>query len=101
MRFPGLASPAKLLVQPGDGVGPLLDGIQRAKKRIEIVIFRFDREEISKALESAVARGIRVQALIAYTNKGGNKDLRALELRLLMAGVTVTRTGDDLIRYHN
>jgi hypothetical protein len=34
------------------------------------------------------------------TNKGGDKRLRKLELRLLEAGVTVARTADDLIRYH-
>jgi phosphatidylserine/phosphatidylglycerophosphate/cardiolipin synthase-like enzyme len=41
-----------------------------------------------------------VRALIANTNRGGEKRLRKLEQRLLEAGVTVARTGDDLIRYH-
>src|SRR5205085_239439 len=39
-------------------------------------------------------------ALIAYTNRGGNKSLRKLELRLLAKGITVGRTNDDLLRYH-
>ena len=43
---------------------------------------------------------MRVRALIAHTNKGGDKRLRKLELRLLEAGVTVSRTADDLVRYH-
>src|SRR6202023_1933797 len=67
---------------------------------IEIVIFRFDRIEIEKALATAVSRGVFVHALIAYTNRGGEKNLRELELRLLAAGVTVARTADDLVRYH-
>jgi phosphatidylserine/phosphatidylglycerophosphate/cardiolipin synthase-like enzyme len=90
----------KLLVQPGDGVKPLLDAINGAKSRVEIVIFRFDRGEIEKALANAAARGVFVHALIAYTNRGGEKNLRKLELRLLDAGITVARTADDLARYH-
>jgi phosphatidylserine/phosphatidylglycerophosphate/cardiolipin synthase-like enzyme len=41
-----------------------------------------------------------VRALIAHTNRGGEKSLRKLELRLLNAGVTVARTAADLPRYH-
>ena len=91
----------KLLVQPGDGVAPLVEGIKRAKSRIEIAIFRFDRREIEKALANAANRGVLVHALIAYTNRGGEKSLRELEMRLLAAGVTVARTADDLVRYHD
>src|ERR1700693_5535549 len=88
------------LVQPGDGIMPLVKGINQAKKSVEIVIFRFDRTEIERALANAVSRGVFVHALIAYTNRGGEKNLRALEMRLLAAGVTVARTADDLVRYH-
>jgi hypothetical protein len=41
-----------------------------------------------------------VRVLIAHTNSGGEKRLRQLEQRMLSAGVTVTRTADDLVRYH-
>lgn len=90
----------KLLIQPGDGVAPLVKAINNAEKKVEILIFRFDRVEIENALVKAVSRGVAVRALIAYTNRGGEKSLRALEMRLLSAGVTVARTDDDLIRYH-
>jgi cardiolipin synthase A/B len=90
----------RCLVQPGDSIQPLLQAIGAAKRSIEIVIFRFDRREIEKALAVAVARGVRVRALIAYTNRGGEKNLRELEMRLLAAGITVARTDDDLVRYH-
>ncbi|MGB6944555.1 MAG: phospholipase D-like domain-containing protein [Bryobacteraceae bacterium] len=91
----------KLLIQPGDGVAPLVEAINGAKSRVEIAIFRFDRGEIEKALASAAARGVFVHALIAYTNRGGERNLRKLEMRLLEAGITVARTADDLIRYHD
>jgi cardiolipin synthase A/B len=90
----------KLIIQPDDGLLPLLKAIRRARKTIDIVIFRFDRAELEKALEAAVTRGVAVRALIAHTNRGGEKSLRRLELRLLDAGVTVARTADDLPRYH-
>ena len=90
----------KLLVQPDDGIKPLLDALSNARKSIRILIFRFDRPEIEKALVAAVQRGVNVQALIAYTNQGEEKNLRRLEMRLLAQGVTVMRTADDLVRYH-
>jgi len=88
------------MVQPGDGVMPTFKAINKAKQRVEILIFRFDRSEIEKALVNAVNRGVFVHALIAYTNRGGEKNLRKLEMRLLAEGVTVARTADDLTRYH-
>lgn len=90
----------RLIVQPEDGVKPLIDGIDRAKKSVEIAIFRFDRREIERALENAVRRGVFVHALIADTNRSGEKNLRKLEMRLLAKGMTVARTSNDLLRYH-
>ena len=90
----------KLLTQPGAGVNPLVDAINSARSTIDIAIFRFDRKEIERAMINAVNRGVQVRALIAYTNRGGEKRLRDLEARLLAAGVTVARTADDLVRYH-
>lgn len=90
----------KLLVQPQDGIEPILSALDRAKKSIQILVFRIDRNEIEKALLDAVQRGVAVQALIASTNRGGDKNLRRFEMRLLEKGITVTRTADDLLRYH-
>jgi phosphatidylserine/phosphatidylglycerophosphate/cardiolipin synthase-like enzyme len=90
----------KLLIQPRDGIAPLIAAIKKARTRIELVIFRFDREDLELALEAAVRRGVQVRALIAHTNQNGEGRLRKLEQRLLGAGVTVDRTGDDFIRYH-
>jgi cardiolipin synthase A/B len=91
----------KLLIQPAAGVGPLVAAIKKARKKIDVVIFRFDRVEIEQALKAAAERGVSVSALIAYANHGGEKSLRKLEMRLLDAGVTVSRTADDLVRYHD
>lgn len=90
----------KLIVQPDAGIAPIVTAIKQAKKSIDVLIFRLDRLEIAHALEAAVARGVRVRALTAHTNRGGTKSLRKLEMSLLEAGVTVSRTADDLVRYH-
>lgn len=90
----------KLFVQPRDGLSPLISAIRVAKKEIDIVIFRFDRPELGKALDAAIKRGVRVRTLIAHTNRGGEKNLRKLEQRLLDLGATVARTGDEFVRYH-
>ena len=82
-------------------MGPLVAAIKKARKSVDIVIFRFDRAEIEAALKAAANRGVSVSALITYTNHGGEKSLRKLEMRLLDAGVTVSRTADDLVRYHD
>ena len=91
----------ELIIQPKDGLTPLIVAIKKATKQIDITIFRFDLKELQRALESAVTRGVKVHALIAHTSGGGEKRLRKLELELLAAGVTVSRTDDDLLRYHN
>lgn len=90
----------KLITQPDDGITPLIQAVRKAKTNVDIVIFRFDRTDLAKALQAAVARGATVRALIAHTNRGGEKSLRKLELMLLDGGVTVARTADDLPRYH-
>src|SRR3954468_5541998 len=90
----------KVIVQPEAGVAPVLAAIKQAKKSIDILIFRLDRRDVANALRTAVTRGVSVRALIAHTNRGGEKGLRKLEMDLLEGGVTVSRTADDLVRYH-
>lgn len=90
----------RLIVQPDDGVAPLVQAIGGAKKTLEIAIFRCESTEIEEALVRAVQRGVTVRALIAYTNRGGETRLRGLEMRLLAAGAVVARTNNDLARYH-
>ncbi len=90
----------KLIVQPDAGVAPIVNAINQATRTIDVLIFRLDRVEIARALEAAVARGVHVRALTAHANRGGTKNLRKLEMQLLAAGVTVSRTADDLVRYH-
>jgi len=91
----------KLIIEPDDGVSPLLSAIKSAKETIDLAIFRFDHRDLSKALRAAVARGVKVNALVASVNHGGEKSLRKLEMRFLDAGITVARSANQLLRYHD
>ena len=90
----------KLMIQPDAGLVPVVQAIRRAKKTVDVAIFRLNRAEIETALGAAVQRGVKVRALVANTNRGGEERLRKLEQRLLALGVTVARSGDDLVKYH-
>ena len=89
-----------LIVQPDDGAKRIISAVAAAKKSVDLIIFRFDLRPLEKAVEAAVERGVTVRALIAHTNTGGERRLRQLELRMLEFGAAVSRTGDDLVRYH-
>jgi len=91
----------KLIIEPDAGVAPLLAGIKNAKKSVEIAIFRFDRRDVEMALKAAAAaKRVGVTAVIAFANRGGEQNLRRLELRFLDAGIIVARSANDLTRYH-
>ena len=93
----GSGRAVKLIIQPEAGIVPIVQAIRKARTAVSICIFRLDRRRdragAGRRRCSAVSR---VSALIAHTNRGGEGALRKLEQRLLAAGVTVSRTGDDL-----
>jgi len=90
----------KLIIQPDAGLVPVVQAIRLAKQTIDVAIFRLSRPEVESALAAAVQRGVKVRALVAHTNRGGEQHLRKLEQRLLAGGVAVSRTASDLIKYH-
>ena len=90
----------ELIVQPADGIKPLLQTIAGAQKSIDLMIFRFDLKAMEKELQAARDRGVVVRALIAHQGSQGEKKLRQLELNMLAKGILVARTGDQFIRYH-
>jgi cardiolipin synthase len=90
----------KLIIQPDDGFEPVIHAVRKAKTRVDILVFRLDREDLIKAIGEAVGRQVPVHALIAHTARGDEKRLRKLEQRLLEVGAIVARTADDLPRYH-
>jgi cardiolipin synthase len=90
----------ELIVQPADGLKPLLETVAAAQKSIDLMIFRFDLKQMENELEAARVRGVVVRALIARASSQGDRRLRQLELRMLEKGILVARTGDAFVRYH-
>ena len=62
----------ELIVLPNDGITPLMNAVNAAKKTLDLIIFRLDLKDVEKALEAAVPRGVNVSALIAHTHKGSD-----------------------------
>ena len=90
----------RLIVQPDEERAADSSHPERQEKRRRghfSLRFGAGRES---ALQSGGGAWRRGAGFIAHTNRGGEKELRKLERRLLKAGVTVARTDDDLIRYH-
>jgi phosphatidylserine/phosphatidylglycerophosphate/cardiolipin synthase-like enzyme len=91
---------ARLIVQPGDGFGPVLSAIRHASRAIDLAIFRLRAGEVVQALHDAVARGVEVRALVTSQAPGEREHLREGEEQLLASGVIVARSAGDLARYH-
>ncbi len=91
----------QVIIQPRDGIEPFLKGIRKAEESIEVILYRLDRLEIEQELVEAAARGVRVHALITHTNKEDLREIKRLEKRLVERRVNVTRTAEDLVRYHS
>ena len=90
----------RLLIQPEDGAGPLLEAIDAARRSLDLYVFRLDDRRVADALGRAARRGVAVRALVAHTNRGGGATLRKLATRLEKMKVSVSRSDDDLPRYH-
>ena len=90
----------RLLVQPDQSVDRVLEAISGAREQLDMYIFRLAYPKIEEALAAAVERGVMVRTLIAHTANNGEDLLRKLEQRLLALGATVSRTDEDLVRYH-
>ena len=91
----------EVIVQPRDGIEPLIEAIRRAEQSIDLTIYRADRLEIEQSLIDAAERGVRVHVLTTTTNRDDAKNLRRLETRLQSTRVKVSQTAEDLVRYHN
>jgi cardiolipin synthase len=90
----------KLILQPDDGVSPLIKAIDSATKSIEIAIFRFDGAGYPECARTGSGSGCVCTRPHRKYESGGSKDLRKLEMDFLPAGIEVSRTADDLPRYH-
>ncbi len=92
-----------LIIQPGDSFFPIVDAIDSATQNIKMTIFRMDDPIVRDAMSYAVARGVKVQALVAPSSKGWNKRNKKLTDDLSKLGIEVRMTKarkEKIKRYH-
>jgi phosphatidylserine/phosphatidylglycerophosphate/cardiolipin synthase-like enzyme len=92
-----------LIIQPGDSFFPIVDAIDSATQNIKMTIFRMDDPIVRDAMSYAVARGVKVQALVAPSAKGWNKRNKKLTDELAKLGIEVRMTKarkEKIKRYH-
>ncbi len=92
-----------LIIQPGDSFFPIVDAIDSASKSIKMTIFRMNDPIVRDALTYAVARKVKVQALVAPTSKGWTKRNKKLTDELSKIGIEVRMPRvkkDKIKRYH-
>ena len=90
----------KLLVQPDAGIEPWLRAIKSARKAIDILIFRLDRADLVDALRARPGHaGSTCARDRPHESRRGEEPQEAGDA-MLDAGLTVTRTAGELLRYH-
>jgi len=92
-----------LIIQPGDSFFPIVDAIDSSSHSIKMTIFRMNDPIVRDALIYAVARKVKVQALVAMDSKGWTKRNKKLaeELSKLGIEVRVPRSRKEkLKKYH-
>ncbi|HWP44811.1 MAG TPA: phospholipase D-like domain-containing protein [Blastocatellia bacterium] len=78
-----------LIIQPGDSFFPIVDAIDSASHTIKMTIFRMNDPIVRDALNYAVARKVKVQALVAMKSKGWTKRNKRLADELGRLGIEV------------
>lgn len=92
-----------LIIQPGDSFFPIVDAIDSSTRSIKMTIFRMDDPIVLDALNYAVTRGVKVQALVAPTSKGWTKRNKKLGDNLAKLGIEVRMPRvkkEKIKRYH-
>jgi len=90
----------KLLIQPDDHVAPIVAAIKGAKKSVDIVIFRFDPKRSKRRCGMRRTGRPRARAdCVCIVRRAHLRNWRCGFLGRW--GITVARTANDLVRYHD
>ncbi len=90
----GQPNPAKLFIEPKDGIQPVLAAINAAKVSIrhKIYLFTDSRQDVIDALVAAQTRGVNVRILLEREPSGTTGGNTAIFLTLRAAGLNVQLT---------
>ena len=78
-----------LFVEPDDGIDPVLQGLNSARKSIRMAMYLITEPKIIQALKDAVARGVDVRVMLEMNPYGGSSNNVDVGLDLKKAGVTI------------
>lgn len=78
----------------------MLDVIGAARERLVLSLFRCNDFGVLDGLAAALARGVKVEAILTKRAKGGKRRLRKLWETLEEMGAEVHRFADPVVKYH-
>jgi len=92
--------PDRLILEVDDRRGAILDIIRKARKRLELSLFRCNDEAIFNELANAHDRGVAVDVITTSRAKGGPGKIEKLREALDQTGATVKTYNDPVVKYH-
>jgi phosphatidylserine/phosphatidylglycerophosphate/cardiolipin synthase-like enzyme len=78
----------------------ILDALRRARRRIDLSVFRCDDAQVFAELARATARGVQVSVLMTARAKGRPGDLETLRAALGATGAAVHLYTNPSMKYH-
>ncbi len=90
----------RVFIEPAARRQAMLDVIGGARERLILSLFRCNDYSVLDALAAALARGVKVEAILTKRAKGGRKGLRKLWETLEEMGAVVHRFADPVVKYH-
>jgi cardiolipin synthase len=92
--------PDRLILAVDERRGAILDLIRKARRRLDLSLFRCNDEAIFNELANAVDRGVAVEVITTSRAKGGKGRLEKLREALDQTGATVKTYNDPVVKYH-
>lgn len=92
--------PDRLILAVDDRRVAILDLIRKARRRLDLSLFRCNDEAIFDELANAVDRGVAVEVITTSRAKGGQGRIDKLRESLDRTGATVKTYNDPVVKYH-
>src|SRR5262245_28375391 len=89
----------RIFIAPAERRQAMLDVIAGAKRRLVLSLFRCNDADVLAALDAALKRGVKVEAILTKRAKRGKKRLRELWAAMEQIGVVVHRYSHSTV-YH-
>lgn len=98
--LPAGAPSARLIVEPDDGVKPVVEFIRGASQTLDVAMYLLSDHDVVDALEASQGRGVRVRVMLEENPFGTGPGNRAVFDRLKAANVA-TQWGPPNFRFNH